>query len=255
MQRCWKYVPLDRPTFTTLQKCFVDYKYYPSNYITFQVVDTDNQTDYGDNDSGMYLFSPPKEVTKHFNRLSQSAVHKSANTDPWYQDEDPWNQDDEDPWNQDNEDPWNQDETLSTTLHYVESSTSYSSDDSHSYSEEDEAPSSEHVDVQIEFEDIPQPARDRRQKRILTMPALLSNGPVTNSSKNQQQPPSHDKSRRVKSWNVNEEKRSSRLFESNQTDPFLAPVYRELMIPSQSESSLDNNDESSQKHQYSYAYP
>lgn len=253
MQRCWKYIPVDRPTFTTLQKCFIDYKYSPSNYITFRVVDTDSQTDYGDNDSGMYLFCPPKEVTKHFNRLSQSGIRKS---DPWYQDGDPWNQDDGDPWNQDEEDPWNQDETLSRSeiaLHCDETSTSYSSDGSQS--EEDEEPSCEHVEVQIEVEDIPQPARDRRQKRTLTMPALFSNGSVANSSENQQKPPSHDKSRRIKSWNVNEEKHSSRLFVADQTDPFLAPAYRELMIPSQSESSLDNNDDSSQKHQYSYAYP
>ena len=245
MQRCWKYTPVDRPTFTTLQKCFVDYKYSPSNYITFRVMDADNQTDHDDNaDSEIYLFCPPKEVTKHFNRLSRSGVRKSANADPWYQDD---------------EDPWNQDETLSTSetaLHYDESSTSYSSDDSHSHSEEEDgSAASEHVDVQIEVEDVPQPARDRRQKRMLTMPALLSNGAVSDLSENQQQQSSHDKSRRVKSWNVNEEKHSSRLFVADQTDPFLAPAYRELMIPSQSESSLDNNDDSSQKHQYRYAYP
>ena len=264
MQRCWKYAPMDRPTFTTLQKCFVDYKYSPANYVTFQVMDAENQMDYRDDDNGIHIFCPPKEVTKHFNRLSRAGIRKSTHKDSWYQeDEDPWNQDEnpwgEDPWNQDEnpwgEDPWNQDETLSTMNSneiHDDSSTIYSSDESQSHIEEDES-TSEHVVVQIEG--VPQSARDRRQKRLLTVPALLPNGRLTNSVEMRQLPPSHDKSRRIKSWNVNEEKHSSKLFVADHTDPFLAPAYKELMIPSQSESSLDNNDNSSQKHQYRYAYP
>lgn len=229
MQRCWKLSPTDRPSFTTLQKCFSGAhgsKYATDNYLSFKLKSTQDQSDCTVDSEDIYLYPPPQEVAGLFcqgNNLQEQTVEMH--------------------------DHWSNDELFSTmrTVN-TELPSEHSSAESC-------------VEETVQMRNKPK-QRDRRQKRTLVFPT-----PVTNSAFAETAFANHQPQQKLsdKTEEPVKEKYTPfrNLFKSDPLNVYLEPAYKELLIQSESESSLDtdvvvNGDTLPYNHQqggYGYAYP
>ena len=238
MKRCWKFMPTDRPTFTALQKYIGDYKYVPSNYLFFKLEGTQEQSDCTVDTEDVYLCQPPLEVAKLFDQNSNPWDRNILSPDRWSNDE-----------------IYNTMRTVDTELLSERSSPE-------SYEERTVQ------EVQMRNEHKP---RDKRQKRSLVLPTMapsvaFSDTVIANhqSQHQQLQRKSSDRTDGPSREKYTPSSHSaSKLFKSDPLNVYLEPAYKELLIPSESESSLDtdiimNTDAVSHSHKqggYKYAYP
>lgn len=234
MQRCWKFAPIDRPTFTTLQKCFSDYKYVPSNYIFFRLEDAQDQSDCTVDAEDIYFCQPPPEVAKLFSQL------QSANL---------WGEDAQ------SQDRWSNDELFINTMRTIDTEL-LSEQSSHDSCDEET------------MQDTRNGHKARRyQKRSLVFPTtIIPNAKTTFTDEQPQQQQQLQEKVSDKTDGPGKEKytpssnSASKLFKSDPLNMYLEPAYKELLIPSESESSLDtiNANNLPHKHKqggYRYAYP
>lgn len=219
MKRCWKLPPTERPTFTALQKYIGDHKYVPSNSIFFKLKGAQDQSDCTVDTEGTYLYQPPPEVAKLFTQL---------------QGNNPWD------GNAESHDRWSDDE-LYNTMRTVDTELPSEQSSAESHREE----TLENVKMRNEHK-----PRDRRQKRSLVYPTTapnvaFSDRVFTNPHSQQQQ---LQRKTSDKTDGPGREKytpssnSASKLFKSDPLNMYLEPAYKELLIPSGSESSLDNDD-------------
>lgn len=235
LQRCWKSVPIERPTFTALQKYFNDYKYITSNSIFFKFEEDQEQSDCTVEADNIYLYQPPSEITELFDRSGVSWDRNVQLQDRWSNDE-----------------IYNTMRTVDTELPSEQSST-----ESHE----------ERIvqDSQMRNEHKP---RDRRQKRSLVYPAMAAFTRTTSTShppgQQQQQQGLADKTDGPGRERYTPHSNSaSKMFKSDPLNMYLEPAYKELLIPSESETSVDtdsiiNTDSLPHNHKqggYRYAYP
>ena len=241
MQKCWKLAPTDRPTFTALQKYIGDYKYVSTNSIFFKLKSAQDGSDSTVDTEATYLYQPPPQVAKLFARL---------------QGNNPWD------GNVESEDCWSNDELYYNTMHTVDTELPSDHSSAESYVEE-----TTHK-VQIRKGHKP---RDRRQKRSLVFPTTMPNVAFSDTVLTHPRPQQHPLHRMLsdKTDGPVREKytpysnSASKLFKSDPLNMYLEPAYKELLIPSESESSLDNDvimnaDTLPNNHKqagYRYAYP
>lgn len=235
MQRCWKLAPTDRPTFTALQKYIGDYKYVPANSIFFRLKgSTEDQSDCSvDVADDIHLCQPPPEVAKLFDQSSNGRNHMMS----------------QDRWS--NDDLYNTMRTVDTELQSDQSS-------GENYEDKEETVKV----VQMRDRDGHKP-RDRRQKRSLVFPATMPNvafADTVTTDPQAQQKPSDRTDGPSKEMYTPSPNSSSKLFKSNPLNMYLEPAYKELLIPSESESSLDtdimiNTNNLHKQGGYRYAYP
>ena len=237
MQKCWKLGPIDRLTFTALQKSIGDYKYVSSNSIYFKLKSAQDQSN---NTEDTHLFQPPPEVAKIFSQLQGS---------------NPWDK------NAESLDRWSNDE-LYNTMRTI---------DTELTSEQSSVKSQREETVQKVQMRNGQKPRDRRQKRSLVFPTTIpnvafgDNTMFTNSQAPQLQQQQQLPKEKLPDKNINGTSRekytpsASRLFKSDPLNMYLEPAYKELLIPSGSESSLDNDTidlpNNHMQDGYTYAYP
>lgn len=225
MQRCWKLAPIDRPTFTALQKYIGDYKYVSSNSVYFKLKSAQDQSN---NSKDAHLFWPPPEVAKLFSQLQGG---------------NPWDK------NAESLDRWSNDE-LYNTMRTI---------DTELTSEQSSVDSHREETLQKAWMRNGQKPRDRRQKRSLVFPTTIPNVAFSDDTvfTNPQQPEA-DKT----TDGPSREKytpSASKLFKSDPLNMYLEPAYKELLIPSGSESSSDNDaidlPNNHIQDGYRYAYP
>ena len=237
MLKCWKLAPIDRPTFTALQKYIGDYKYVTSNSIYFKLESTQDQSDCSNDTEVTYLFQPPPEVAKIFGQL-QGTNQLDTNAELV--------------------DRWSDDE-LYSTMRTVDTELASEKSSAVSYKEE--------TVQKVQMRNGQKP-RDRRQKRSLVFPTVVPNvafsdDPViTNPQPQQQQRHPQEKVSDKTTNGPSREKytpSASRLFRSDPLNMYLEPAYKELLIPSGSESSLNNDTidlpNNHMQSGYRYAYP
>ena len=237
MKRCWKLVPTDRPTFTALQKYISDYKYVPSNYMFFKTEGAQEQSDCTVDTEDVYLCQPPPEVAKLFNQSSNPWDRNILSPDRWSNDE-----------------IYNTMRTVDTELLSEQSSPE-------SYEE------NIMQEVQMRNEQKP---RDKRQKRSLVLVTMEPNAfsdtvnatPQAQHRQLQRKPSDRTDGPSREKYTPSSHS-ASKLFKSDPLNMYLEPAYKELLIPSESETSLDtdviiNTDAVSHNHKqggYRYAYP
>ena len=236
MKRCWKLAPTDRPTFTALQKYIGDYKYVPSNYIFFTLEGSQEPSDESDMGTvDVSLCQPPSELANLFGQ----------NINPWDR-----NMLTRDRWS--NDELYNTMRTVDTELPSEQSSCE------------------EEIVKKVQMRNEPRP-RDRRQKRSLALPemapdgafsdTLIANPQAQHSQLQRQLSDRTDGAGREKYTPSSHS--ASKLFKSDTLNVFLEPAYKELLIPSESESSLDTDavvgtkavSHNDKQGGYRYAYP
>ena len=239
MKRCWKIKPTDRPTFTALQKYIGDYKYVPSNYMFFKLEGAQEQFDCTVDAEEVYLCQPPPEVADLFDQTSNPLDRNMLSPDRWSNDE-----------------LYNTMRTVDTELHSERSSPEHYE---------------ENIVQEVEMRSEHKP-RDKRQKRSLmssTMAAphiAFSDSAIANTQgqhRQLQRKPSDRTDGPSRERYTPSSHSASKLFKSDPLDVYLEPAYKELLIPSESESSLDtdvvtNTNTVSHNHKqggYRYAYP
>ena len=236
MKRCWKHAPTDRPTFTALQKYIGDYKYVPSNYLFFTLEGSQEPSDESDMSTvDVSLCQPPLELANLFGQ--------SIN---------PWDR------NMLTRDRWSNDE-LYNTMHTVDTELP-----------SEQSSCEEEIVRKVQMRNEPKP-RDKRQKRSLALPVmapdvafsetLIANPQTQHVQLQQQLSDRTDGAGREK--HTPSSHSASKLFKSDPLNVYLEPAYKELMIPSESESSLDTDvvvntkpvSHNDKQGGYRYAYP
>lgn len=239
MKRCWKLKPTDRPTFTALQKYISDYKYVPSNYMFFKLEDAQEESDCTVDGEKVFLCQPPQEVANLFNQSSNPLNRNILSPDRWSNDE------------------------LYNTMRTVDTELLSERSSPENYEE--------YVVQEVEMRNEHKP-RDKRQKRSLVSSTMGAPNVAFSDSVIGNPQAQHRQLQRKPSDRTDGPSRekytpsshsASKLFKSDPLNMYLEPAYKELLIPSESESSLDtdvviNTNAVSHNHKqggYRYAYP
>ena len=214
MKRCWKFAPIDRPTFTALQKYFNDYKYVPLNSICFKLKGNREQSDCTIDTEAVYLCRPPPEVAVLFNQSGNAWDKSILSQDRWSDD-----------------DIYNTMRTIDTELP----------------SEFEQSSTEEEIIQDVQMRNGYKP-RDRRQKRSLVFPATAPDAAFTKTTSTSQhyqqkhhEPLADETDEPSRERYIPFSNSASKMFKSNPLNMYLEPAYKELLIPSESETSLDTD--------------